>query len=178
MHFTNTIYLFLRFFIGFSQRSYLSSIGNCSDLTRRCIKWEITLNHFNLSKKSDMKKKKESYVTLWKSLKKLLKRQFYHIVLRPLQTLLLPHPPSSLRMGCTLTAKGQNPYLRLWRRTISELIARAATTLLVPSLLSIVSRYDSWYGGGGLTCQHELSHKFHEKLLTKALSFFFSIMKM
>ena len=83
MHFTNTIYLFLRFFIGFSQRSYLSSIGNCSDLTRRCIKWEITLNHFNLPKKSDMKKEKKSYVTLWESLKKLLKRQFYHMVLRP-----------------------------------------------------------------------------------------------
>ena len=96
VHFTNTIYLFLRFFIGFSQRTYLSSIGNCSDLTRRCIKWEITLNHFNLPKKSDMKKEKKSYVTLWESLKKLLKRQFYH--LGPLQTLLLPHPPSSLRM--------------------------------------------------------------------------------
>ena len=134
MHFTNTIYLFLRFFIGFSQRSYLSSIGNCSDLTRRCIKWEITLNHFNLPKKSDLKKK--SCVTLWESLKKLLKRQFYHIVLRPLQTLLLPHPTSSLRMGCTLTAKGQNPYLRLWRRTISELIARAATTYFTSTFIA------------------------------------------
>ena len=59
VHFTNTIYLFLRFFIGFSQRSYLSSIGNCSDLTRRCIKWEITLNYFNLPKKSGMKKEKK-----------------------------------------------------------------------------------------------------------------------
>ena len=61
VHFTNTIYLFLRFFIGFSQRTYLSSIGNCSDLTRRCIKWEITLNHFNLPKKSDMKKEKKNH---------------------------------------------------------------------------------------------------------------------
>ena len=177
MHFTNTIYLFLRFFIGFSQRTYLSSIGNCSDLTRRCIKWEITLNHFNLPKKSDMKKEKKSYVTLWESLKKLLKRQFYHIVLRPSSNIVVATSSFKPSYGCTLTAKGQNPYLRLWRRTISELIARAATALLVPSLLSIVSRYDSWYGGG-LTCQHELSHKFHEKLLTKALGFFFSIMKM
>ena len=124
-----------------------------------------------------MKKEKKSYVTLWESLKKLLKRQFYHIVLQASSNIVVATSSFKPSYGCTLTAKGQNPYLRLWRRTISELIARAATTLLVPSLLSIVSRYDSWYGGG-LTCQHELSHKFHEKLLTKALGFFFSIMKM
>ena len=83
-------------------------------------------------------------------------------------------------MGCTLTAKGQNPIYDFGREPFQSLLQeQQQPTLLVPSLLSIVSRYDdSWYGGGGLTCQHELSHKFHEKLLTKALSFFFSIMKM
>ena len=129
---------FYDFFIGFSQHStYLSSISNCSNLTRRCIKWEITLNHFNLPKKSDMKKEKKSYVTLWESLKKLLKRQFYHIVLTQTSSNIVVATSSfKPSYGCTLTAKGQNPYLRLWRRTISELIARAATTYFTSTFIA------------------------------------------
>lgn len=99
-------YLFLRIFYWFFTTYLL--IGNCSRIAR-CIKWEITLNHFNLLK-SDPKKKNCTPLGFSKSL-----RQFY--LLSPFKHYCCRNAASSTPpYGCT--SKGQNPYLRLWR-TIS-----------------------------------------------------------